>query len=54
MRESVFTYKYLTITLCHTANEFVGISFVVKTGLWFHIYGCSRLYGARDVKETAQ
>ena len=21
--------------------------------LWFHIYGCSRIYGVRDVKGTA-
>ena len=43
----------LHILLCHTANELVGISLVVSTGLMFQIYGCSRIYGARDVKGTA-
>ena len=30
---------------CHTANKIVGISLVVLMGLWFHIYGCSRIQG---------
>ena len=38
------------IIVCHTANKFAGISLDVQTGLWFHIYSCSRIYGAPDVK----
>ena len=41
------------INVCDTANIFVGILLVVLTGLCFHIYGCCRIYGERDVTENS-
>ena len=46
-------YELSDMQICQTLNNFVGIAMVVLTGLWFHIYDCICIDGARCVKNAA-